>query len=510
MKKGIIWHACLLLFCVTARSSGIYPAGVERVLQQSGRNRTELEKAIDYFNREGDPQKIKAIYFLIENMGIHFSADFYWADANGNRVPFRELEYPSPAMAGKALDGLRKQYGKLHAVKMFYRDIDTITGAMLIENTNLAFSVWRSQAHPCSFEDFCEYILPYRVSIEPVQDWRNHYYRRFSHLRTEYESHADSLLLQIGQNIKTFFSNTYGVAGRKDPIPRLGAMQLLFRRKGACEDIVDLAALIARANGYAATVDYVPAWATASGLHYLNYVRVGNYSRHHFDASDNNIIDSLGREPSKVIRTTYSRQRYTAAAMADTSQIPPGYMQLLNYKDVTKEYWATQDVPAELFRLKAGNPPVAFVSVWNFMEWRPVWWGKIADNKTIFTNMCKGVVYLPSYYINRKLVPASWPIVAGLNNGNSSLVLKPDTINTRTIHIREQPKYLAFKTGKQYTLYYWNTGWVKGGVKKATDGLITMDFEHVPSNALLLLVPEYSKRKERPFIITKDGTRYWF
>jgi hypothetical protein len=37
-----------------------------------------------------------------------------------------------------------------------------------------------------------------------------------------------------------------------------------------------------------------------------------------------------------------------------------------------------------------------------------------------------------------------------------------------------------------------------------------MTFVNVPDNALLLLVPQYSKRKERPFIITENGSRNWF
>jgi hypothetical protein len=32
----------------------------------------------------------------------------------------------------------------------------------------------------------------------------------------------------------------------------------------------------------------------------------------------------------------------------------------------------------------------------------------------------------------------------------------------------------------------------------------------VPANALLLLIPEYSQRKERPFIMLDNGERVWW
>lgn len=35
-------------------------------------------------------------------------------------------------------------------------------------------------------------------------------------------------------------------------------------------------------------------------------------------------------------------------------------------------------------------------------------------------------------------------------------------------------------------------------------------FENIPSDALLLLLPEYTQGKERPFIFTETGERQWF
>jgi hypothetical protein len=48
------------------------------------------------------------------------------------------------------------------------------------------------------------------------------------------------------------------------------------------------------------------------------------------------------------------------------------------------------------------------------------------------------------------------------------------------------------------------------GTQVATMDADCLQFNQVPQNVLMLLVPEYSERKERPFIIMPDGTRYWW
>ena len=54
------------------------PTKVERVLKLSGNNRTELENVLRHYAQARDSQKWKAACFLIENMDIHFSEQFYW------------------------------------------------------------------------------------------------------------------------------------------------------------------------------------------------------------------------------------------------------------------------------------------------------------------------------------------------------------------------------------------------------------------------------------------------
>ena len=62
----------------------------------------------------------------------------------------------------------------------------------------------------------------------------------------------------------------------------------------------------------------------------------------------------------------------------------------------------------------------------------------------------------------------------------------------------------------RYELFYWDNAWISLGTQVATMDADCLQFNQVPQNVLMLLVPEYSERKERPFIIMPDGTRYWW
>jgi hypothetical protein len=486
-----------------------YPEDVEAVLRQTPQNRAELERAIEYFLKQGDSLKIKAIYFLIGNMDIHNSVSYYWADSLGKRLSFNELDYPNFQSSIKGLDDLKKNHGQVKPVPETYRDINSITGDYLINNIERAFQVWRTQfSLKVSFDHFCEYILPYRISVEPLQSWRDLYFKKFDWINDSARGKTTKEAIQFfAADYNKWFTNTYKIEGRNEPLPRLGALQLLHRKKGPCEDIADLQVFTLRSQGIPASLDQVPAWATSSGKHFLNVAFTPEMSPVSFDVSTELVTDKkLNREPAKVIRSTYSKQKNVLASLINAEDIPEGFLRTLNYKDVTKEYWETADVKPLLFKKKS-FPEVVFACVFNFSQWKPVWWSKVDDGKANFTDMCKGAVFLPMYYINHKLVPAGFPIASGYNN---TVVLQPDTIAKKTIRIQAEERYLAFRAGKKYTLYYWDSQWKPLGVKTAASDTRELLFNNVPSNALLLLRPEYSQNKERPFIITKNNERLWW
>ncbi len=507
MNKFLLFIT-LLLSGYTTLLAQPYPQDVEEVLAKAGKNRPELEKAVNYFKETGDSLKLKAIYFLVANMDIHESADYYWADSTGNRIAFNELDYPDFAATVKAFEQLKQKHGKVKPVAFTYRDIDTVKADYLIDNIEKAFEAWGDKPFtPKSFEIFCEYVLPYRTSIEPLQPWREAYRHKFgAFYQNSTGKDEKHRLWNFATGLEdAAFANSFGFETRKEPLPRLGALQLLHRKKGPCEDIVGFKVFALRSQGIPSCVDAIPYWATSSGGHFLTNAFGSDLRPVSLEVINGSIPEErqLAREPAKVLRTTYSKQAGTLASFTDTSSIPDGFMRMQNYRDVTADYWKTQDVKC---RIPENKAPVVYACVFNYSKWRPVWWGKAENGSVTFTNMPQGTVVLPSYYINGKTRPAGYP-VAIINHTQKEL--KPNLQQRRSITLFWQQDYLVYRTGSKYKLYYWDNAWklLKEQVATNTEKMV---FDNVPANALLLLRPEYSKGKERPFIIDEDGRRTWW
>ena len=485
-----------------------YSPEIDSVLTKAGINHIELEKALDYFYYKKDSVKMKAIEFLVANMDIHYSETYYWKDLlNGNKIEYSEFDYPDFESAVKGIDSLKSKYGLLTCQDTIIYDMYVLSSEYLIGNVNYAVDTWRiSEYRDISFEDFCEYILPYRVTTEPIADWRVKYQTRFQWL-------GDSICNKSLKNIlgyaaidyKDWFIFTTGKEYRDEPLPRLSAQQLLFRKKGPCEDVASLETFIFRSQAIPAAYITIPLWATSAGAHFANTVFEKNMNPIKFDITMNIPVNhELPREPAKVIRHTYSKQKETLAMYEKKENIPPGYMQHPNYIDVTHEYWETSNVTVPLF---TDTAQIVYAGIFSRSEWNAEWWGRQHCDSVTFSNMPKGIVILPMTYNKGKFKVAGYPVVNGFNH---QLFLIPDTVHTRSITITEQDKYLRFRPGKRYELFYWNNRWKSLGVQTATVESSALQFVHVPRNVLMLLIPEYSEEKERPFIIMDDGSRYWW
>lgn len=498
-------YGFLLLFSFLSYAQ--YPSNVEIVLKKAGKNRVQLERALQYADSSKDTLKVKAMQFLIANMDIHKSSDYYWENSSQEKVAYNELSYSDFENATKALDEIKIANPGLHAKAYVTRDIETITGDFLIQNLESAFKAWNSSViENKSFEIFCEYILPYRICEEPLQNWRPVYEQKFNWINEQIPSKGfKTTLRSVRDNYDSWFINKWGEQ-RKEPLPKLSALQILFRKEGPCPDIADLGVFTMRAEGIAATINVIPFWATAMGGHFTNTFFDEKIKPVNYDYGSRIFDEKLVREPAKVLRITYSKQPQTLASFEPADNIPPGILKQQNYVDVTNEFWETIDVKCHLFDDKK-NQPIVYATTFNGLAWRPFWWGKINNNETTFTSICKNTVILPQYYSGGKMVPAGVPVIV---KDNGSIELIPDLNQKREVKIAESEKYLKFKMGITYKLFYWNNGWQLIGTQKVNNQVANMVFANVPGNALLLFIGSDSKKLERPFVFNNDGSRTWF
>lgn len=176
---------------------------------------------------------LQAAYFLIRNMDIHYSETYVWQDKEGNKLDFSEFDYPNFVLAVDAIDSIRKERGGLEFRDTIIYDVESITGQFLIDNISQAFEVWQgSKWRDISFDDFCEYILPYRITVEPVQEWRRTYRERYQWMTDKLQKDSlQKVLIYAGLDFNTWFTSTWGKKPEMSRFPVLVHSNSYFVKK---------------------------------------------------------------------------------------------------------------------------------------------------------------------------------------------------------------------------------------------------------------------------------------
>ena len=144
-------------------------------LNAAGKNRIELEKVLEHYKDSGP--KYDAACFLIKNMPGYYS----YAKSSGldslrkiQSVIFHKKHFP------RDLQDKWSKFSYKSTPKVY--DCHAIKAEYLIENIDLAFAAWQKRPwrHALSFDEFCEWILPYRIGDEPLENWRKFFYQKQS------------------------------------------------------------------------------------------------------------------------------------------------------------------------------------------------------------------------------------------------------------------------------------------------------------------------------------------
>ncbi|MDR2148135.1 MAG: hypothetical protein LBE91_16950 [Tannerella sp.] len=168
------------IFCLSCGKRQNY---LEETLQLAGDNRPELEKVLAHYRQNpADSLKYKAAVFLIENMDTRFfldspELDAYYRDVdsifsiNGRYVTITGEQ-------DSLLNLLQKPDFKNHEI---VPDLQHVSAGFLMDNIDRAFEAWQSPfARGLSFDDFCEFLLPYKVNAADYPaSWRSEFYNTF-------------------------------------------------------------------------------------------------------------------------------------------------------------------------------------------------------------------------------------------------------------------------------------------------------------------------------------------
>ena len=397
MKK---YFLLLLIPCFCFSCGIYYPQEIERALQQAGRNRRELEKVLKrYCNNPSDSLKYKAAEFLIANMPGKYS-EYY--DAPWNDVATVYLRWTSAADRQRVLETY-----KLGA-PVRREDVKCITADYLISNIELAFEAWHDKpwGKYVSFETFCEEILPYRVSTEPLENWREKVLASFDDINKELKE--DATMTAVGACAKV---NRRLPQFRLDrDFPPMCFSQLMASTRGVCDGETALAAFVMRALGIPVTVDFSPLWADDPIGHGWNSVcdSAGNHIS--FMGTETNPYEphiGTTKLKSKAYRRTFARNRIITNTPG--KDIPPLFHG--NMKDISAEHSECVDVTIPVVYQPEAPTQYAYLAMLHSFKWSIAAYGYTDGVSIRFPAVGKNVIYLPVYYIDGSLRPAGNPFL---------------------------------------------------------------------------------------------------
>lgn len=169
----LLANFCALLFFLHLSCRPV-PKKVRNVIENSSKNRKELEKVISHYKNLGNPEKLSSAYFLIQNLPSH--SHYKGTGVENYKNAFSEL-INTPEDRKEELntiwDSLKAGYGKKFP-GLYYPvdDVDVLDSAYLVKHIDAAFEAWSYPwAKHLKFEAFCEYILPYKLVSEEPNQW---------------------------------------------------------------------------------------------------------------------------------------------------------------------------------------------------------------------------------------------------------------------------------------------------------------------------------------------------
>ncbi len=419
------------------------------------------DEVIAHYTRLGDAEKLRAARFLVDNMRLHSFKDSPVLDKYYAGIEQVNKKYKYPA----CVEQYARLYGELGRpadVKQA-RDADAMTAGELIENIDMAFADWREGlwARHLTFDEFCEYLLPYRVGGEKVTPgWRKR-------LRDEYMKNARSILTSDDMAGQSYWAACkvndalHSLRFRNSKVlPQLGVelpLQALDgMRMGECFDYATLAVYVMRACGIPVALDFTPQWPDRAHNHYWNALIDNTGLCIPFVGVESNpgYPSKQGRLLAKVYRRTFAYQPQSLCALnVDAHEDIPPVLASPFMRDVSGEYFKGRNLYVALNGAHKGDR-FAYIAVFNNQEWVPVDFAVIdKDTAATFRNLGSDIVYLPVYWGRNGSLPAGDPVLVPL--GGKAVALRPD-------HSRLQDVTLTRKYPHFYRIVKFR-GLMKGG-----------------------------------------------
>lgn len=336
----------------------------------------ELRRFLQYYEGN-DKEKFKAACFVVSNMPGKYSIDA----STGDKV----------------------------------YDIDIVEADSLIYSLEKSFEIWKDSPYSgqYGFDDFCEYILPYRVANEPL----NYYWKE------DCRNWLDVPLTEDLRKTANMINNSIRIniipANTSSPLKSYA--EIRETEYGKCEDRAVLLAMALRSAGIPAAYEFVPIWGSNNNGHaFVSVIKPDGSIIPLANSDEQGQQIYLSRKTPKIFRKMYSINSMAKRNEEDTLDTALLFRDG-DIIDVTSSHdIGMTDVD---IKVKGTQGPI-YLSVFSPNGWQPVTYSKNAHFIDVGTgvnskglqedeaeDLGDGILYLPSVISGGSLQPVSDPVI---------------------------------------------------------------------------------------------------
>lgn len=415
---------------------------LELALQTAGSNRQELEKVMQHY--KGDKQKENAARFLIQNMlgKYYLEGDkidqFHHFIDSVYQIEQEEYDQQTINKTYRTNNNLQRSSFKQQT------DLQRLKADFLITQIDAAFLAWQKPWNKhLSFEDFCEWILPYRIGNELPETWRELYYNTFSGLLTDSISTAYNACIAINNELIKRPIHIFTDFPKPADIRPSSLIHIKF---GLCGDYTNLAVYAMRSVGIPVSTGVIPHWGRGNNNHSFNLLYGEDGKYYDFAGGEQNPGDHLRRfeDIPKVYQKTFSVQQNSLIMTNTSKEEIPTFFKNPFMKDITEHFpfIHPQTVSIPLTKGNTHNQ-YAYLCVFDPQGWFPVDWGRISNKTVTFNHIGPDIIYQVASYEKNSLRPLSSPFAVDSTGEITTYECLKEKANLHLERKYREPKQLA-------------------------------------------------------------------
>lgn len=404
---------------------------INATLEQAGENRLELEKVLYHYRQEQpDEQKLRAARFLLAHMEKKISSQGMPLEAYKRLI----IAWHKP-MPGDTLTAFWKEAQTGGNVNE-QSDVALITADYLIRHIDTCVDGWRASPwrDEVTFEDFCFYILPYRIIDEQLSNiWIDSLRQRYQPMLKGVTDLKRAFAL-INKKIKESFREM------KPACPyTLDVLTLDNLKIGICKDECVLTGAICRALSIPVAYDYVNHWT--------NYSRKG-HSWIALVISDSTFIcektDSLVRKakyiPASHFVPEYALEKEYPYQISSQKRVSKVYRSLygpIDNKDVSKAYGLNLNIE---MKVKKECETAYLCTFRTGYGWMPVDATTVKRGRCQFEQLGGETIYLLMEKVEKDWKPLSMPFILH-DDGRTEFLYPDNSHKMQAVLMRKYPLF---------------------------------------------------------------------